>query len=75
MPTTKTRINIPVSDRVNKAIEILAKRDETSVSTKAWELIQTALELEEDAGLLMIAQEREKHSKKSDYLSHEEVWG
>jgi hypothetical protein len=68
-------INIPVSDRVNKAIEILAKRDDTSVSTKALELIQTALELEEDAGLLMIVEEREKSTKKSDYLSHEEVWG
>lgn len=75
MPTTKTRINITVPSRLEKEIGLLAKRDETSLSAKVLELIYTALEIEEDAVLLRIAEDREKSAKPSDYLTHEEVWG
>lgn len=75
MPTTKTRINVSVPKEVEIAIQSLAKRDETSLSTKTLELIYQALELEEDAFLLKIAEAREKSAKRSDYLTHEEVWG
>lgn len=75
MPTTKTRINVTVPKEVEIAIQCLAKRDETSLSTKTLELIYQALELEEDAVLLKIAEAREKFAKRSDYLTHEEVWG
>lgn len=75
MSTVKTRINVSVPKEVEIAIQRLAKRDETSLSTKILELIYQALELEEDAVLLKIAEAREKSVKRSDYLTHEEVWG
>ena len=74
MATSKTRINISVSKSTRDALKHLAKRDQEPVATKAGELLEFALELEEDRVLSAIADERLKNHK-SRWLSHEEVWG
>lgn len=72
MATTKKRINISVSKDIEQVINLLAKRDEVPVATKARQLIQEALEIEEDFALAKLADERFATVKK--WVSHEEVW-
>ena len=75
MSTSKMRIHMTVPVGIDRALEKLAERDNSSLSSKAIELIVRALELEEDFALLHVAQTREKGMKKSRYLSHEDIWG
>lgn len=72
MATTKKRINISVSDAVEKAVATLAERDQVPQATKAGELIQLALEIEEDSYFAAVAKERLK--KKVAPLSHKAAW-
>lgn len=64
MPTTLPRINLTVPKKINKILFQLAKRDQMSVSAKTLELIKQAIETEEDAALIKIAEERLKHKKR-----------
>lgn len=71
MPTTKTRINISVSKALEKELVLRAKRDSVPVATKARELIEESLEMEESQALIDLIKEREKHNH---FVSHESVW-
>ena len=72
MPTTKKRINISISKDLDKALSIVAKRDNVPEATKAAELLRLGLEIDEDIILERIANERYRTAKK--FLSHKEVW-
>lgn len=72
MPTTKYRVNLSVSPHLKQALHKLAKRDHTSVASKTIDLVRTALEIEEDAMLLGLAEGRE--TKKSKYVPHHAAW-
>ena len=72
MATTKTRINVSISDEVEKAVTLLAKRDQVPQATKAAELIRSALEIEEDAVFDSIASSRAIGNQK--FVSHENAW-
>ena len=72
MPTTKTRINISVSDDVRDALAQLARRDRIPKATKVARLLETALELEEDEIWNAIAKRRDTPNAR--YLSHEKAW-
>ena len=74
MATIKHRINISVSKNTRDALKHLAKRDQEPVATKAGELLEFALEIEEDRILSAIADKRLKNHT-GRWLSHEEVWG
>ncbi|MBI1813010.1 hypothetical protein HY285_03015 [Candidatus Peregrinibacteria bacterium] len=54
-------------------MEKISLRDEVSQSSKALELIERALEMEEDEYFSKIAEARDKPNAK--FLSHEEAWG
>ena len=72
MPTTKKRINVSLSDELNHALEIVAKRDELPIATKAVYLIKIAMEIEEDDILNGISEERDNKAVKS--ISHKDAW-
>lgn len=72
MATAKKRINISVNDVEQKLISELALRDKVPTATKASELINRALELEEDIALDQLAQSRDQ--KDTKYHSHNSVW-
>lgn len=72
MSIYKKRINISVSEDVDQAISVLAKRDHVPVATKAFDLIKQALQIEEDDVLNAIAEQRD--STGGTYLSHDEAW-
>lgn len=72
MATTKPRINLTVPLEISRALERLASRDETSISTKTLELIRRALEIEEDNILQEIAEKRDRRGTK--YIPHATAW-
>ncbi|MFZ2719694.1 MAG: toxin-antitoxin system, antitoxin component [Minisyncoccia bacterium] len=74
MATAKTRINISVSKTTRDILRALAKRDETPVASKVVDLLEEAIELEEDRYFAKIAEERLRNHK-GKWLTHEEVWG
>ncbi|OHA24796.1 MAG: hypothetical protein A3D52_01985 [Candidatus Taylorbacteria bacterium RIFCSPHIGHO2_02_FULL_44_36] len=72
MATLKTRINISLSKEVDHALAALAKRDRIPRATKAVELLNLALELEEDSAWDALARQRDTRGAR--FLSHKEVW-
>ncbi|MEQ1849830.1 MAG: hypothetical protein ABL890_04535 [Candidatus Peribacteraceae bacterium] len=72
MSTTKKRLNITLSDHLAVFLKKVALRDEVPQATKAAEMLERAMELEEDAYFSMLAEEREK--KTSKLLSHDDFW-
>jgi len=75
MPTLQPRVNVVMDPIVYKNLLGLAKKEKTSLSSKANDLIKLALEIYEDVYWDNKAQEREENSKKSSMLTHKEVWG
>lgn len=72
MPTTKKRINITLSPEMEKAIVRIAKRDKVPEATKAAELIESALMMDEDRVWESMAVLRD--TKKARFISHDDAW-
>lgn len=72
MPTTKHRLNISLPEHVDKAVARLAERDDVPQATKAAELLQRALEIEEDEVWNAVAERRD--TKKARFVSHKKAW-
>ena len=72
MPTIKNRINLTVPRDLSLVLSRLAVRDDRSVSSKTLELIERALELEEDIVLQKVAENRDRKGVK--YISHKSAW-
>lgn len=72
MPTTKSRLNISLSDNMKSAIKRLAARDRMPEATKAARLIEVALEIDEDQVWDAIAQSRDK--KGARFIAHKSAW-
>lgn len=72
MATLKKRINISVSDIVDQSVSLLAKRDDVPQATKVTELLELALELEEDTYFGQVVKNR--LAKKVSWQSHTEAW-
>lgn len=73
MPTIKDRVNITIDKDRSRLLKTLAKRDKVSVSAKILELVDDALELEEDLIWAKIADKRRKE-KNVKYIPHEILW-
>lgn len=72
MPTSKKRIAITLPQEVEEMLSLLAKRDKVPMATKVIQLVRMALEIEEDAVWLAIAEERDTPDAK--FISHEKAW-
>ena len=72
MATTKQRINISVSKKVRDALIGLAKRDQMPTATKAGDLLELALDIEEDRMLEAIVHTRD--TKNVRWVSHATLW-
>lgn len=72
MPTMKKRINISVPKDMERALKLVAARDEVPQATKAVHLLQLALELEEDIIWNQIANARD--TKNARFVSHKQAW-
>ena len=74
MPTQNPRINIVVDNLLYQNVQLLAKKDNMSLSAKVRDLIKEALEFEEDIALAEFAEKREASCNESDSLTHDDVW-
>jgi len=72
MATTKKRLNVTLNTELEKAISKVAKRDNVPEATKAAELLEMAILIEEDIVWDIFAKKREKESK--EYISHDTAW-
>lgn len=69
---SKSRINLSVGRDTREILELLAKRDEKPVARKVMDLVDFALEFEEDAALYQLAMERKAIETK--YIPHDKFW-
>ena len=72
MPTTKSRLNISLSEEMKGALKKLAIRDHIPEATKAARLLEMALEVEEDQIWDSLAAKRD--SKRARFVSHGQAW-
>ena len=72
MATLKPRINITTEPATLKALEAAAKREGIPLATKAGELMEVGLALEEDLLLAEIARQRTRG--KAKYIPHDAAW-
>jgi predicted DNA-binding protein len=73
MPTAKRRINITVDDDVYETLERLSKQRATPVASVGLELIEQALEYQEDLHFARIADERLDRDERR--IPHKKAWG
>jgi predicted DNA-binding protein len=72
MPTQKKRINITVDDVIYRSLDRLSRKEQRTLSSVSLQLIEKALELEED---LYFSREADKRlSKKDKRISHAKAW-
>ncbi len=72
MPTTKKRVNITPTEDTYVFLAQIAERDGVPVSAKALQLLQIALEIEEDTYFSKLGDEIVSKNRK--FYSHEEAW-
>jgi len=74
MPTKNPRINVVMEESLYQRVKRLARRDHTSISMRARELIKEAIADTEDAFWTEVAEEREKTFSAKKALSHKKLW-
>ena len=74
MPAKNPRVNMVLEPPVYATLVRLARRDGTSLSVKACDLVREALESHEDLVLARVAESRERTFDRSRSPSHREVW-
>lgn len=72
MPSTKKRINLTVDDKTYAVLQTLSGKTQQKISTVSLNLIQQALELQEDIYFSKLADER--LSQKQKRVSHDKAW-
>lgn len=73
MPTTMPRFNVTLKKDTAHYVQQIAKRDEMPLSAKISQLVELALEIEEDLYFSRKADEVLRKSK-GKTISHEEFW-
>ena len=74
VPAKNPRVNVVLERPLYDALGRLARREGSSLSTKARDLLRDALETYEDLALTKIAEERERTPVRSVGLTHNDVW-
>lgn len=72
MPTSKKRLNVTLKNDTALFLKRIAVRDDVPAATKAAELLEKALMIEEEEYFAAIADRRAR--KKAGWMSHEEFW-
>ncbi len=74
MSAKNPRVNVVLEQPLYEALRRLARREGTSLSLKARDLLRDALDLYEDRALTRFAEERERTFDRERALSHRDVW-
>lgn len=75
MPARNPRVNVVLEKPLYEAVGHLAKEEGVSLSTAVRDLVKEAMEIREDIDLGRLAKTREKTLKRSQALTHKNVWG
>lgn len=68
------RINVTLDISTYEKLKLIAKKEKVSISSLAKQSIDLLLRRKEDIYLSSLADERTKSVKKSEYLSHDDIW-
>ena len=74
MPTQNPRINLVLDTVLYQNVQLLAEKDNVSLSAKVRDLLKEALEIQEDIALSAFAEKREKSWDDSKAITHDDVW-
>ena len=74
MPTQNPRVNVVLDNFLYQNVQLLAKKDNVSLSAKVRDLLKEALEIQEDIALSAFAEKREKSWHDSEAIAHDDVW-
>ena len=74
MPAKNPRINVVLDTYLYRNVQLLAEKDNVSLSAKVRDLLKEALEVQEDIALAAFAQKREKSWNDSKAITHNDVW-
>jgi len=74
MPTKNPRINVVLTPRIYADVQTLSEARGLSMSSVVEDLIEEALEIQEDLALTAFADERKKTLKKSELIPHKKAW-
>ena len=74
MPAQNPRINVVLDNSLYQNVQLLAEKDNVSLSSKVRDLLKEALEIQEDMALSAFAEKREESWNDSKALSHNDVW-
>jgi hypothetical protein len=74
MPAQNPRINVVLNNLLYQDVQLLAEKDNVSLSAKVRDLLKKALEIQKDIALSAFAEKREKSWNGSKALSHDDVW-
>ena len=72
MPTTKKRTNVILPSEIDEMLTYLSDRDNVSKSAKAVQLIQIAIQMDEDDVWDSLASQRD--TKGAKFISHKNAW-
>lgn len=72
MPTKKKRINVTLKKDIAIYLKMIALRDDVPEATKAAELIELAMEANEEDYFIAISEKRDTPGAK--YYSHQRAW-
>ncbi len=74
MPTKKPRVNVVLHPRIYADVQTLSEARGCSMSSIVEDLVEEALEIQEDIALASLADERKKSLKKPELVSHKKAW-
>ena len=74
MPMKNPRVNVVLEEPVYEGLRRWAKRDGVSLSLKVRDLVEEALEAEEDRALADLAKGRERTLDRSKAMTHSQPW-
>ena len=74
MPTTSPRVNVVLEEPLFRNLKKLAAKGGVSLSTMARDLIRQALADHEEACLVQVADERARTFKRTQAVTHAQVW-
>lgn len=75
MSTKQPRLNVVLEPKLYSTVKKLAAFNGLSLSMEARNLIQEAIEIEDDNHWQLKAQNRDDSFNPSEALSHDEAWG
>jgi len=74
MPTNKKRIQIPVTDKVHKELDKLAQKRGLSISSLTNDLVEEALEMQEDVYFSRHGDRALENMKEAELVNHDDAW-